>query len=324
MSHNDNVLNFHKTSLRVLCPVFYDVESFIELKKDILKNVPSHIESVKFTIVDDTAGEDPQVNEFLSNDQVEVITPPYNLGHQRAIVYGLRHTLNSTNEDLICIMDSDGEDQPSDLSRLLEGFDNNHRFVLAKRTKRREKSFFKIMYFFYKILFKLLTGRIIQTGNYVLAEKESLKKIIHHPYFDLCFSSTFLALKLPRRLIPCERGVRYKGQSKMNSYSLIMHGIRMLMPFLDIIAIRSLVTFSLAFASGLVLAGLIVGIKLFTSHAIPGWASFLCAITLTFSFIALGNFLILFATFTESHGAAQRELTKEINQTFENSNKEAA
>jgi hypothetical protein len=90
----------------------------------------------------------------------------------------------------------------------------------------------------------------------------------------------------------------------MTLSGLIMHGVRMLMPFLDQIAIRALIGFAVMFALGIVLSVVVVGVKVFTTLAIPGWATYCILLLLVFSFVALGNFLVLFAIFSQSQGIA--------------------
>ena len=49
-----------------------------------------------------------------------VLQPPFNLGHQRGIVYALRKMLpRIADDDAVVTMDADGEDRPEDLPRLL-------------------------------------------------------------------------------------------------------------------------------------------------------------------------------------------------------------
>lgn len=297
-------------NLWIIVPVFKDVESFSLLRKrlsDILKN---QFIKISFVIIDDTGGIDPEISYLKGQNDLIVLTPPFNLGHQRAIVFGLRNILrNTSEEDVILTMDADGEDRPEDVIRLLNALKSNSEIVLAERIKRSESLIFKSMYFVFKIMFFSLTGTQIKTGNFALGFCNFLKKIIDHPSFDLCYSSSFLALKIPRTLVPCERGKRYCGRSRMNLKNLIMHGIRMLMPFMDVIAIRSLILFSASFFIGVLLTIFIVGVKFLTVLAIPGWTSYLAAILLTFSFVALSNFLILFASYTHTQATAMKFLT---------------
>ena len=39
-------------------------------------------------VIDDSTGEDPEFSQLINNDDIYVITPPFNLGHQR-LVYAL-------------------------------------------------------------------------------------------------------------------------------------------------------------------------------------------------------------------------------------------
>ena len=90
-------------------------------------------------------------------------------------------------------------------------------------------------------------------------------------------------------------------------FRLLMRGVRMLMPFTDRICVRALTAFSAMFRLGLVLAGVVVRIRVFTTAAIPGWTTFTVLGILILSFIALGNFVVLFAVFSRSRGDFVRQ-----------------
>ena len=87
-----------------------------------------------------------------------------------------------------------------------------------------------------------------------------------------------------------------------------MHGVRMLMPFMDRIAVRALTAFSAMFALGITLSLVVVGIRVFTNTAIPGWATATLLGLLILSFVALGNFVVLFAVFSHSRGISLANL----------------
>ena len=75
---------------------------------------------MRFVVIDDTAGQDPDVAPLGQLGDVIVLQPPFNLGHQRGIVYALRKMLPQiADEDAVVTMDADGEDRPEDLPRLL-------------------------------------------------------------------------------------------------------------------------------------------------------------------------------------------------------------
>ena len=133
--------------LWVVCPSYTDVPSFVILRERILQALSSLQKlpppEVRFVVVDDTAGFDIEIDGLKEYLDVDVITPPFNLGHQRAIVYGLRLMLPDVEEsDLIVTMDADGEDRPEDLPRLIEPLiaapDERGMLCVARRTKRSE------------------------------------------------------------------------------------------------------------------------------------------------------------------------------------------
>jgi glycosyltransferase involved in cell wall biosynthesis len=300
-----------------VCPVYFDVESFRILRSRLLE-VLEHDRSVplaraKFVVVDDTGGRDPQMSELAEMPDVEVVYPPFNLGHQRALVYAIRSVSDRMrDEDVVLTLDADGEDKPEDLPRLLtpllEKPDDLSSITLALRTQREESATFKLMYLCFRMMFRLLTGETVRTGNFAAFRGWSARRLLRHPYFDLCYSSTFISLGVPLRLVPCARGHRYAGKSHMTYSRLITHGMRMLMPFLDRIAVRALILFSLTFAAGMVMALVVLGIRVFTTTAIPGWATSTLLLVLTLCFVALGNFIVLFALFSQSRGISLANL----------------
>jgi hypothetical protein len=94
----------------------------------------------------------------------------------------------------------------------------------------------------------------------------------------------------------------------MNMLRLFMHGVRMLMPFTDRIAVRALTAFSAMFGLGILLSFVVIGIRVFTTAGIPGWATATLLGLLILSFVALGNFVVLFAVFSHSRGISLANL----------------
>ena len=303
--------------LWVICPVYLDVESFLQLRVEVRRVIgadPAFAPmDLRFVVVDDTGGQDGEIVRLAPFGDVRVITPPFNVGHQRAIVHALRVIKPDViRADILVTMDADGEDQPADLPRLLAELRRPPEapapVVLAQRTKRRESPTFKVLYFFFKLMFRSLTGTSIRTGNLAAYGGWLTERVIHHPHFDLCYSSSLISLNLCVRLVPCERGVRYAGQSRMGFSRLVLHGVRMLMPFMERIAVRALILFGATFALGIVCSCVVVGIKLFTDLAIPGWTSSMLFLVLLLSSSALGNFILVFISFSMSNGLTLRGL----------------
>jgi hypothetical protein len=295
--------------LWVLCPSYDDVQSFSILRDRVRETLAAQgprFTSVEFVLVDDTGGIDPEARHLQEADDVTVLDPPFNLGHQRAIVFGVRSIAPRLAEsDVVVTMDSDGQDQPEDLPRLLAPLladDDLRRVVLARRSKRQEPALFSVLYLVFRIFFRTLTGTVIRTGNFAAYRGWTATHVIRHPYFDLCYSSTFLSLNLEIEYVPCDRGERFAGRSRMGYGRLVMHGLSMLMPFTDRIAVRALLAFAATMTAAVGAAIAVVCVKLFTDQAIPGWATSTLLLLIVLSFVALGNFVVLFAVFAQSRG----------------------
>jgi hypothetical protein len=308
----------------VVTPVYRDTRSFLILRERLLEVLAAEPGAprgpLRFVVIDDTAGQDPAVADIEGLADVTVLRPPFNLGHQRGLVYALRKMLPQfADDDAVVTMDADGEDRPEDLPRLLAALDEGEvperHVVLALRTKRHEPPAFKILYRGFKLLFRALTGATVRSGNYAVLPGALAKRALLHPTFDLAYSSAILALDIPVTFVPCERGRRYEGESKMTYGKLAMHGLRMLMPFTDRIAIRALAAFVLFGLVGIVLAAVVVVLKYFTSSSIPGWTSYIALGSLIVSLVALGNFVSLFVLFSQTRAVSLsniEELTDDI------------
>jgi glycosyltransferase involved in cell wall biosynthesis len=297
----------------VVTPVYRDTGSFLILRERLLEVLAGEPQAahgpVRFVVIDDTAGQDPEIAKLGPLDDVTVLRPPFNLGHQRGLVYALRKMLpRFGDDDAVVTMDADGEDRPEDLPRLLAALDASdgpeRHVVLALRTKRHEPPAFKILYRGFKLLFRALTGATVRTGNYAVMPGSVAKRVLLHPTFDLAYSSAILALDLPITYVGCERGRRYQGESKMTYGKLAMHGLRMLMPFTDKIAIRALAAFVLFGLVGVILAAVVVCLKIFTTSSIPGWTSYIAVSALIVSLVALGNFVSLFVLFSQTRAVS--------------------
>ena len=302
--------------LWVVSPVFLDVDAYLVLRARLLQILSAHVPELppaRFVVIDDSGGLDEEMARLRTFEDVTILTPPFNVGHQRALVFGLRSLgARMADADWVVTLDADGEDRPEDLPRLLapllEHTDDTRKVVLAWRTRRRESWTFKVMYFFFKILFRTLTGALIQTGNYAAYRGWLVRHVLLHPHFDLCYSSSFLSLNLRVVYVPCERGARYAGESRMSYVKLIMHGVRMMMPFLDRVAIRALVTFGVLGAVTVAVAGLLALARIWHPGTAPGWSLYALFLLLIALALFAGNFVILFAIFAQSQGSSLRGL----------------
>jgi len=294
-------------TLWIVCPCFFDVQSFQKLKSDVIEVLTPFSANWKlmFFLIDDSSGTDSEIKGLKTGANLEVLQTPYTLGHQGALVYGLRKLgTRIAEQDFIVTMDADGEDRPIDLPVLLKSLCDhpNHlsKIALAKRTFRKESRPFKIAYFLFKLAFRTLTGTVILNGNFAAYRGWFLKEIINHPHFDQCYSSSFISLPLQIEFVPLPRGTRFFGHSHMGYFKLVTHGLRMLMPFTEQIAVRGLIASSI-----LIMISVSSSLVLLRISRTAALGSFCLAISLIlFSVLCV----LLFATFSQSKAGSLRLL----------------
>jgi len=276
-------MKLSEASVVVLTPVFEDVAVFQILLRELQAAVPSGLYVVA---VDDGSVVHPLTIQTHQQAGVAgaVVTLKRNIGNQRAISVGLRSVTEHIRpgQNLI-IMDSDGEDVPADLQTLLAALESAGLDVaVAKRASRAEGLVFRSFYFFYKLLFRALTGRPIAFGNFMAMRDSAARRLGCMPELDLHLAATVLASKLRVGQCVLDRGARYAGQSKMNFVSLTLHGFRALMVFTEDVLVRVSLSCVLIATLSVLLAFIAVGLKL-TGYSSPGWFS-----------VALGVLVLIF------------------------------
>ena len=160
------------------------------------------------------------------------------------------------------------------------------------------------MYVVYRLAFRLLTGTTVRSGNFAVQRGDSLKATIGHPAFDLCYSSSLLALRRPTAMVPCARGARFAGTSRMNAQSLMAHGVRMLLPFAERIAVRAMVLATLA---GVSLVGLLLALAIGVDSGDTMRVLVVATVFVAMVFLsALFAFFSLFARFDQGRRSDNR------------------
>lgn len=274
MSQNKNIY--------CLTPVFNDWESFTILLQEVTK-IRQQFTNYNFFIVavNDGSTEDLSKDFSFIDIPISILNLKINIGHQRAIAVGLQYIYNEVSDyDFVVVMDSDGEDKPQDIKELINKAEQEQekKIIFAQRKKRQESAFFKTGYFFYKYLFYFLTGQKISFGNFSVIPKKLLSKVVHQNNIWNHYSGGIIQSKIPFEKVLIDRGKRYKGVSKMNFNSLIIHGLSSIAVYFDFLSLRilrySLYGIGICFVSVV----FILYQKIFTYNAIPGWASSLILI----------------------------------------------
>ncbi len=262
----------HKIKVLIVTPVFEDVESACLLFRDLKEHVPN----LTVLAIDDGSVYHPIDAEMMESIGVKgtVITLRRNLGHQGAIAVGLSYAhANMHDYDCVVVMDSDGEDTAESVRELLNGFLESEADVrVAERKKRNESFQFIQFYRIYKFLFRMLTGKTINFGNFMAIKPKAVSRLSAMNEIWIHLAASVIASRLRIEKCSIDRGIRYTGSSKMNFVGLVLHGFKGVMVFSEQVLIRmGAASMLVAIAS---IAMILVAIVLkFINAASPGWFS---------------------------------------------------
>lgn len=265
-------------SLLIVTPVFNDWDSFGELLAQLEKAIPVWNMDVDVVAVDDGSSQPPKIETSVKSlrniGDVTILTLAANMGHQRAIAVGLAHANRVAAHDLYLVMDSDGEDRPEDIAAMLRISEKSPgAVVVAKRAQRSESWRFRAFYKVYKALFRLLTGRVIDFGNFCLIPGNQLGRIAHMAELWNHFAGALVRSRIPLESTDTIRGKRYAGQSTMNFVSLVVHGLSAISVFSDFMFVRLLVGSLAIGVVPIVISVVAVVLRFSTDLAIPGWTT---------------------------------------------------
>jgi polyisoprenyl-phosphate glycosyltransferase len=284
--------------IKIVIPLYNDWDALDLLLKEIKKDVSVELFSkFSFVIVDDCSSIPCDIQRFSGYD-LSIIRLWRNVSHQKAIALGISYLTQTSDFEKVIVMDSDGEDRPSDLQHLYEAsVKEPDKIIFAKRAKRSEGLVFRIGYLIYKSLFGLLTGKVIEFGNFSILPFRQAQKLTYVSEIWNHFPGGIIRSKLPYSSIPIERGTRLAGKSKMNFVSLVLHGLSAVSVHLDTVAVRILIGSLLMTAVAGVGAVIVMIIRVLSpENASPGWATTLVTASIIIILQALLSSLFLIFT----------------------------
>lgn len=232
----------------IILPTFEDSES----TKKTIQDLINLQEDYRFVIVEDGSIKNSISLESLEilNADIDLVVLHRNYGNQRAIALGLQHVYTNYPNTTVVLMDSDGEDKPEFVPVLFQRLEEGQvDVVVASRTTRESGAVFKVLYFFYKIIFRITTGKKMNFGNFSALKPGAINHLIHKPEIWVHIGSSILSSNLRINNIPLPRGKRHFGKSRTNTNSLIQHGIRSINVFADRVIVRFIGLISTLLAS---------------------------------------------------------------------------
>lgn len=260
---------------------------FLEKLEAELGAIPKqfHLIAVNDSSTDQTLQKLTGYQLSIKNVELTVLDLDFNQGHQGAIYQGMVYA-ESLDVSHCIVMDSDGEDDPEAIQQMLEYLD--HDIVKVYRGRRNENLMFRIGYVLYRLIFRLITGKYMNYGNFVLINRKILAGAVHNSFIHL--AAYLLKQKATRTGFTWDRQKRLGGKSKMSIKALVGHGINSLIELSKELLFSILKLFAL-FVSFFVIGIAVVLYKKIIGDAILGWSSTLIMILFLAGLICLGIFI---------------------------------
>ena len=292
--------NKEQSYFLIILPFFNESELIVELLI-LLENKLKYLnDNFKLVFVNDGSTDDGAelIEKHIfncSNISKEIIELNNNAGHQNAIRQGIIYAKINHLENCkgVIIMDSDGEDNPDALAELINK--TNHDVVFVTRGKRKENITFKLSYLLYKLIFKLITGKNINFGNYALISPKVLNAIAEKHFFH--FSSFLSKQRFNIEYIRYDRNKRLKGKSKMGFKNLLIHALKSFIEYHEELIYFQVKVFIIILFAFTGMLSYVVYEKYISHTAILGWSSTLLiglinGILIMFSSIIISTLLM--------------------------------
>lgn len=290
----------------ILIPVFNDWSALGQLLLSLDEILRKHSLKANVLIIDDGStipaeGGFPGQG-FRALQQVELLQLRRNLGHQRALAIGLSYVAEKMPCRAVVLMDSDGEDDPADVPRLLQKYyeEGEQKIIFAERAQRSETWVFRLFYCLYRAAHYLLTSQKVRVGNFSVIPASRLASLVVVSEIWNHYAAAVYKSRQPLDSIPTKRARRLAGESKMNFVGLVIHGLSAISVYSEVVGVRLMVMTFLLIMLAVTGLCVVVGVRLLTNLAIPGWATYSTGLlvivllqsvmfSLAFSFLILGS-----------------------------------
>ena len=272
--------------ISVVAPVYNEekcIREYINQTVDILQDNYLNYELV---LVDDGSTDNSIViiKEILGKvKNIRLISLSRNYGREVAISAGLDVSIG----DYVVLMDSDLQDSPDLIPKLVDRAVSGYDGVYAARISRAGESFFKKISskYFYKIA-SSLTGFSIpnDAGDFRVFNRKVVNSISQlkesNRYMKMLYA--YVGFKVSK--IPFERSERYAGTTKYSYAKLFNASLDAIISFsnrpLRILSIFSMI---LSFLLFVLILGIFIYKMMDTNAIVEGWSSTMVFISLMFS-----------------------------------------
>jgi dolichol-phosphate mannosyltransferase len=220
--------------ISIVLPVFNEKDNLEPLVKEIKESLePLHKTYEIFFIDDGSTDGSSQIMKQLEAEhpQVRVLSFDGNFGQSAAFGVGFQEARG----DMVITMDSDRQNDPSDIPKLLETLDNSGADAVCGYRVNRQDTWMKrkTSQFANWVRNKISKDSVRDTGCSLKAfKKEALEKFFYFKGMHRFFPTLVRIAGGKVVEVPVNHRPRTKGVSKYSTRNRLIH------PFLDLLAVR--------------------------------------------------------------------------------------
>ena len=261
--------------LSVVAPAYNEGEGLDEFYSRLVESVKDLNIELEIIYVND--GSQDETIEIMSkqrnsDSRITIVDLSRNFGKEIALTAGLDHATG----DAVVVIDTDLQDPPELIPKLVELWSDGYDVVNAKRIKRKgESSFKKISSFlYYRFLYQLSDVRIPKdTGDFRLLNRNALDALLKLREKHRYMKGLFAWVGYSQTEITYERDERYVGETKWSFWNLLNLAFEGLTSF-SVLPLRlaSMVGIFSAIA-GLIFAAIIIIKKMMFGDPVAGYPS---------------------------------------------------
>lgn len=273
----------------VVMPVFNEIAILEELTHSVREALKDHCAAFEIVYVNDGSSDGCRelLDQLAADDhRIVVVHLSRNFGHQPAVHAGLQHA----SGDVVVLMDSDLQDDPAAIPRMLEEWENDFDVVYAQRFNRKEslpKRF--LFHSFYRVLNAVAKNPMPQdAGNFSLMDRCVVDGMLKFPERDLYLPGLRSWTGFRQTGIPVERMARHDDEPRVSLTGLFRLAKTAIFSFSSA---PLTLFYAIAAVSGLVCAGaagFVLYHKILTGAAAPGWTSMIITASFFGALNALG------------------------------------
>ena len=206
------------TELSIIIPVFNDQEVLHELYRRLKPVVFELGKTYEIIFIDDGSSDDSFqiLKEFQDKDgNIKIVKLARNFGQSNAITAGLEYSKG----DILVIMDSDLQDKPEDIPKLLNALEENDvQMAVAKWASRKGSVVKKFISNTFFIISNVITKihHPLNIGVFRAFKKEVYETVKNIPELSGTTLSRFYRANINYKTVDLHRDKRYAGKGGYN------------------------------------------------------------------------------------------------------------